>query len=88
MSEREHDSGGAARSGWWVVLLICAALLGWVLIQYATIRDAPARWDFGVLPDVPGESAGSTSRPERPQPAPLQMQPLPEATSRPSGGPP
>ena len=87
MSEHEHDSGGEARSGWWVVLLICAALLGWGLIQYATIRDEERRWDFGVLPDAPGESIHSTSRPAVRGPAPPQMAPLPEARTQPAASP-
>jgi len=83
---KEHLEGAnPARSGWWVVVLICAALLGWGLIQYATIRDEPRRWDFDVQPDAPGESIHSTSRPALRGPAPQQMAPLPEARTRPAG---
>jgi hypothetical protein len=84
MTERTREpgpGGGTVRSGygWWVVLLICAALLGWGLIQYATIRDEPRRWDFDVQADAPGESAYSTSRPALGGTAPPQIEPLPEA---------
>lgn len=81
---RQPGSGGPAWSGWCVVLLICAALLGWGLIQYATIRDEPRRWDFDVQPDAPGESEASTSRPALGGPAPPQMAPLPEAKTQPA----
>lgn len=84
MTERTREpgmEGDTVRSGygWWIVLLICAALLGWGLIQYATIRDEPRRWDFDVQPDAPGESEASTTRPDLRAPAPPQIEPLPEA---------
>jgi len=85
MSEYEHESRKPPRSGWWIVVVICASLAAWGLVQYATIRDAPRQWDFGALPDVPGQSIYSTSQPAQPKPAPPQMQPLPEARTQPGG---
>jgi phosphoglycerate dehydrogenase-like enzyme len=46
MTEYEHGGRDGGRSGWWVVLLICSALLGWGAIQYATVRDAPRRLKY------------------------------------------
>jgi hypothetical protein len=85
MDEYEHGGGGGERSGWRIVLLICAALLGWGAIQYAAVRDAPRRWDFGALPDAPSQSAFSASQPANPQAGPAQMAPLPEARPQPAG---
>ena len=82
MSDYEHQSRHSPRSGWWTVLLICACLAAWGLIQYVTIRDAPRQWDFGALPDAPGQSIYSSSRPAQPKVVPPQIQPLPEASVR------
>ena len=83
MSQYEHESRHSPRSGWWTVLLICACLAAWGLVQYVTIRDAPRQWDFGALPDAPGQSIYSSSRPAQPAVVPPQMPPLPEAQTQP-----
>ena len=85
MSEYEHESRKSPRSGWWTVVAICASLAAWGLIQYATVRDSPRQWDFGALPDAPGQSVYSTSQPARMKIVPPQMQPLPEARTQPAG---
>ena len=82
MSDHEHQSRHSSRSGWWTVLLICACMAAWGLVQYVTIRDAPRQWDFGSLPDAPGQSIYSSSRPAHPAAAPPQMQPLPGPSTR------
>jgi hypothetical protein len=80
MRERKPKTAESALAGWLVVFLICLALLGWGLINYATIRDAPRRFDLGAVPDAPGESEYSLSPPPPRQPARQpQMAPLPEA---------
>jgi hypothetical protein len=84
VSDYEHQSRHSPRSGWWTVVPICACLAAWGLIQYVTIRDAPRQWDFGALPDAPGQSIYSSSRPAQPKVAPPQMQPLPEAQTQPA----
>jgi len=82
VSDYEHQSKHSPRSGWWTVLLICACLAAWGLIQYVTIRDAPRQWDFGSLPDAPGQSIYSASRPAQQAVVPPQMQPLPGPSTR------
>jgi hypothetical protein len=82
MSQYEHESRKSPRSGWWTVALICACLAAWGLVQYVTIRDAPRQWDFGGLPDAPGQSVYSSSRPVQGAVVPPQIHPLPEASTR------
>ena len=82
MSDYEHPSSHSSRSGWWTVVLICACLAAWGLVQYATIRDVPRQWDFGALPDAPGQSVYSSSRPVQGAVVPPQIQPLPGPSTR------
>ena len=82
MTDYEHPSRHSRRSGWWTVLLICAALAAWGLIQYVTIRDGPRQWDFGSLLDAPGQSIYSASRPAQQVVVPPQIQPLPGPSTR------
>jgi hypothetical protein len=78
-SEREkHGLLGAAR-GWIVLIVLCSAIVAWGLVAYFTIRDRPRAWDFGVLPDAPGESVYSTQKAPDQLGASTQVAPLPEA---------
>jgi hypothetical protein len=67
------------------VVALSAAVLSWGMVLHAIVRDEPRQWDFGALPDVPGQSVYSTATPPAGGPtgpagkAPLQMAPLPEA---------
>ena len=70
---------------WLLVAALTAAVLSWGMGLHALVRDAPREWDFGALPDVPGQSVYSTATPPQTTPAPRQMAPLPEA--RPVGKP-
>ena len=84
MREYEQHKEGPSRGGGWVVLLICACMLAWGLFQYVSIHDSPRQWDFGTLPDLPGESIYSTSRPAQAISGVPQAGPLPEARPQPS----
>jgi hypothetical protein len=63
---------------WVIVLAICAALVGWGLVNYCLVQDRPRQWDFGALPDTPSESPYSTSEPVTTPETPRQIAPLPE----------
>ena len=82
--EHERDRAGA---GWLIALALCAALVGWGLLNYALVRDRPREWDFGVLRDAPGQSIYSTQRTPTGGAPPRQIPPLPEAKPRPAESP-
>jgi hypothetical protein len=62
-----------------ILILFAASLMGWGMLLHMTIRETPAKWDFGVLPDTPSESVYSTAEPPTGEAPPLQIAPLPEA---------
>ena len=46
-----------------IVLLLCVFILTYGAIVFWTVGDrGPADWDFGALPDVPGQSAFSMEK--------------------------
>jgi hypothetical protein len=65
--------------GWLIVILISLLVVGWGLLIYKSVRDNRRTWDYGVLPDTPGESIYSISPPPTAAPAPKQVESLPEA---------
>jgi hypothetical protein len=86
MNDGEERGAADSRAGWLILLAMCAALVGWGILNYALVRDRPREWDFGVLKDTPGQSIYST----QPTPAvaapPRQIPPLPEAKPRTATG--
>jgi len=60
--KQETDAGEKLKS-WIIVLLICVFILTYGAIVFWTVGDrGPADWDFGALPDVPGQSAFSMEK--------------------------
>ena len=46
---------------WLIVLLMVVGILGYGVVVYVTIGDkGPPGWNYGAVPDVPGESPFST----------------------------
>jgi hypothetical protein len=46
---------------WFIVLLIAGAILVYGTIVYVSIGDrGPAKWNYGAIKDVPGQSPHST----------------------------
>ncbi len=46
---------------WLIVLLMVIGILGYGIVVYVTIGDrGPPGWNYGAIPDVPGESPFST----------------------------
>ena len=80
MTQHEEDTTIGARWSWAIILAFCAAIVAWGLANYRWIADAPRQWDFGALPDAPGQSIYSTAAApaDVPQPPP-QIAPLPGA---------
>ena len=86
MNDAEERGAGAA-AGWLILLAMCAALVGWGILNYALVRDRPREWDFGVLRDAPGQSVYSTQpTPAAAKSPPRQILPLPEAKPRTATG--
>ena len=77
--EPERPESHSSLWSWIILLLICAAIIGWGFLQYAFVRDAPREWDYGVLPDAPGQSIYSTAEPAEGRKVPPQIAPLPGA---------
>ena len=65
--------------GWVIVALLCLALIGWGLLNYALVRDREREWDYGALPETPGSSVFTTSEPPQEASPRRQMAPLPDA---------
>lgn len=85
MQEEYEVHSEPHRNGWAVLLAVCLAMLAWglaIFLFVPAVPEAQRRWDFGALPDVPGESIYSTSTPQ-PASAPAQLPPLPEADPSP-----
>ncbi|MBE3070153.1 MAG: hypothetical protein IMZ66_07935 [Planctomycetes bacterium] len=78
MSERDETRGTGNRLAWAIIIAFAAAIVVWGLLNYVLIPDAPRRWDFGQLPDTPGESVYSAAPPPPAGPPP-QIPTLPEA---------
>jgi hypothetical protein len=75
--------------GWVLIVLLGLSLIGWGLLVYLVLPDREREWDFGTLPQTPGESAFTTEEPEHSAPVPRQIEPLPrlappEASERPA----
>ncbi len=61
--------------GWVLILAATAYVLAWGLLAWHFIPNVRREWDFGAMPDTPGESIFSTELPERIWPAPPQLRP-------------
>ena len=76
--DEEHEL--SAPWGWLIIIAFSAAIIGYGLLVYRIIPDAPRQWDFGQLPDTPAESIYSTEEPKEPSGEPPRQLPrLPEA---------
>ena len=78
MNENVEQRGGGLKS-WTIVILFSLVILGWGLAMFFLIKDRPREWDFGALPDVPGQSIYSVDKTPTTTNAPQQIQALPEA---------
>ncbi len=68
--------------GWAFVILLSCSVIAWGLLNYVLVQDAPRQWEFGQLPQTPGESEYSSNQAPQPASAPAQLIPLPEIRGR------
>ncbi len=59
---------------WLAILLMAVVTLGWGMVTHMAVPDVPRQWDFGTLPDTPGQSAYATLRPPAREPVPPQIE--------------
>ena len=69
--------------GWVMVIALSAVVCGWTMVLPPLMPEVKRQWDFGQLPTTPAESVYSTQQPPAAQPAPAQVEPLPEARHSP-----
>ncbi len=46
-----------------IVLIIVVVMVAWIGGIFLLIPDRPRAWDYGAVPEVPGESRFSTQQP-------------------------
>jgi hypothetical protein len=57
-----------------IVLVIAISFLAWGLLIFFSVGDKGSPpWDFGIVQDMPGESAFSTHPPGSPEPDPQHV---------------
>ena len=57
-----------------IVLVIAVSFLFWGLFIFFSVGDKGSPpWDFGIVQDIPGESAYSTHPPKAPEPEPQHV---------------
>ena len=57
-----------------IVLAIAVSFLIWGLFIFFSVGDKGSPpWDFGIVQDIPGESAYSTHPPKAPEPEPQHV---------------
>ena len=74
--------------GWVLVLALSAGIIVWGLANFLLVRDAPRRWDYGALPDAPGQSIYSSEAAPPGALVPRQVPALPEAVPKNPANPP
>ncbi len=61
----KNEEGTMARS-WLIILIMAIFFVVWGIFAYLVIGEkGPHPWDFGVVEDIPGESAYSTYQPDQ-----------------------
>ena len=62
-ADKNFEPNGGARKSLVFIFILAASFLAWGFLLFHTIGDkGPPPWDFGIVRDVPGESAYSTHR--------------------------
>jgi hypothetical protein len=79
MNRYEEHVSLSAKASWIFLALFSIFILGWGMLLMCMVEDAPREWNFGVLPDTPGESIYSTVNVSPAARPPLQVAPLPGA---------
>ncbi len=76
MLQYQLEEYKAARPIWgWIIVIVLAILtLSWGMITHMAGPDVQRQWDFGQVPDAPGQSPFSTVSPPRERTAPPQIE--------------
>jgi hypothetical protein len=80
-TRKEYEEQTIISSFWsWVILIVFPIMiLGWGMFVEMIVVTGPSRWDFGVLPDTPSQSAYSTALPPSDVNVPYQIHRIPDA---------
>ena len=68
--------------GWIIIIVISVLTLSWGMITHMAVPEVVRQWDFGTVPDAPGESAFSTVPPPLAREVPPQIELPPESVAR------
>lgn len=66
---------------WLAVFFLSVSTMAWGMIGHLLVREGPRRWDFGSLPDTPGQSVFSTVQPPEGEVVPPQIQLPPDLST-------
>ena len=63
MDRYGNQENSSALRSWVIIWVLAIIFVSWGLFIFLTVGDkGPPSWDFGVVRDIPGESAYSTQR--------------------------
>jgi hypothetical protein len=66
MAKRFKNEEGPMVRSWMIILAMAIFFVAWGIFAYLVIGEkGPHPWDFGVVEDIPGESAYSTYLPDQ-----------------------
>jgi len=66
MAKRFKNEEGTMTQRWMIILAMAIFFVVWGIFAYLVIGEkGPHPWDFGVVEDIPGESAYSTYLPDQ-----------------------
>jgi len=82
MNEYEYTKESLPGRGWLLLVVFVLLILGSGMLVHHGIQASQPEWDFGALPDAPGESRYSMRQPGE-GPVPRQIAVLPDAATGP-----
>lgn len=72
--ETSNENGERTSKSLIIVAAIAVSFLLWGLLTFFAVGDKGSPpWDFGVVEDIPGQSAYSTHPPQAPSPKPQHV---------------
>ncbi len=80
--EYEEYRSGGPMWGWVIVIILAFLTLSWGMVTHMAVPEVVRQWDFGAVPDAPGESVFSTVPPPRVREAPPQIELPPDYAGR------
>jgi len=60
--------------GWIIVITASILTLSWGMVSHMAVPEVVRQWDFGAIPDAPGQTAFSTVPPPDVPVAPPQIE--------------